>query len=128
MAAVETNPTRKAELLQIAANCENVPANGATNFYEACQSFIITQMILQVESSGHSESPGRFDQYMYPVSYTHLDVYKRHVKSIWSCCVYGNLFIFSFYREIYFCTVTLTDPFCLHLFNFFRPVKLIKII
>lgn len=66
MAAVETNPTRKAELLQIAANCENVPANGATNFYEACQSFIITQMILQVESSGHSESPGRFDQYMYP--------------------------------------------------------------
>ena len=23
-------------------------------------------MILQVESSGHSESPGRFDQYMYP--------------------------------------------------------------
>ena len=66
MAAVETNPTRKAELLQIAANCEKVPANGATNFYEACQSFIITQMILQVESSGHSESPGRFDQYMYP--------------------------------------------------------------
>ena len=43
MAAVETNPTRKAELLQIAANCEKVPANGATNFYEACQSFIITQ-------------------------------------------------------------------------------------
>ena len=66
MAAVETNPTRKAELLQIAANCEKVPANAATNFYEACQSFIITQMILQVESSGHSESPGRFDQYMYP--------------------------------------------------------------
>ena len=66
MASVETNPTRKAELLQIAANCEKVPANGATNFYEACQSFIITQMILQVESSGHSESPGRFDQYMYP--------------------------------------------------------------
>ena len=47
MAAVETNPTRKAELLQIAANCEKVPANGATNFYEACQSFIITQMILR---------------------------------------------------------------------------------
>lgn len=66
MAAIETNPTRKAELLRIAENCERVPANGATNFYEACQSFIFTQMILQVESSGHSESPGRFDQYMYP--------------------------------------------------------------
>ena len=73
MAAVETNPTRKAELLQIAANCEKVPANGATNFYEACQSFIITQMILQVESSGHSESPGRFDQYMYPYYKKDLD-------------------------------------------------------
>ena len=66
MAAVETNPTRKAELLQIAANCEKVPANGATNFYEACQSFWFVQQLLQMESSGHSISPGRFDQYMYP--------------------------------------------------------------
>lgn len=66
MAATCTDPVRKAELLQISKNCDRVPENGATNFYEACQSFIITQMILQVESSGHSESPGRFDQYMYP--------------------------------------------------------------
>ncbi|MGN1142904.1 MAG: glycyl radical protein [Oliverpabstia sp.] len=66
LASRELDPKRKNELLQIAANCEKVPANGATNFYEACQSFIFTQMILQVESSGHSESPGRFDQYMYP--------------------------------------------------------------
>ncbi|MBQ9155773.1 MAG: glycyl radical protein [Eubacterium sp.] len=60
------DPARKAELLQIAANCEKVPAEGATNFWEACQSFMFTQMILQCESSGHSVSPGRFDQYMYP--------------------------------------------------------------
>lgn len=57
---------RKAELLQIAANCQRVPANGATSFYEACQSFWFVQMLLQTESSGHSISPGRFDQYMYP--------------------------------------------------------------
>lgn len=57
---------RKAELLQIAANCAIVPANGATTFYEACQSFWFVQQLLQVESSGHSISPGRFDQYMYP--------------------------------------------------------------
>lgn len=57
---------RKAELLQIAANCATVPANGATTFYEACQSFWFVQQLLQVESSGHSISPGRFDQYMYP--------------------------------------------------------------
>ncbi len=58
--------TRKKELLQIAANCDNVPAHGATSFYEACQSFWFVQQLLQMESSGHSISPGRFDQYMYP--------------------------------------------------------------
>ncbi len=57
---------RKAELRRIAANCERVPEFGARNFYEACQSFWFIQMLLQVESSGHSISPGRFDQYMYP--------------------------------------------------------------
>ncbi len=58
--------TRKKELLQIAKNCENVPENGATSFYEACQSFWFVQLIIQIESNGHSISPGRFDQYMYP--------------------------------------------------------------
>ncbi len=58
--------TRKQELLQIASNCRNVPAKGATSFYEACQSFWFIQQLLQMESSGHSISPGRFDQYMYP--------------------------------------------------------------
>ncbi len=57
---------RKAELLQIAANCQRVPTYGATSFYEACQSFWFVQMLLQTESNGHSISPGRFDQYMYP--------------------------------------------------------------
>lgn len=57
---------RKEELLVIAKNCERVPAKGATGFYEACQSFWFVQQLLQLESSGHSISPGRFDQYMYP--------------------------------------------------------------
>ncbi len=57
---------RKAELLKIAENCARVPAQGATSFYEACQSFWFVQMLLQTESSGHSISPGRFDQYMNP--------------------------------------------------------------
>ena len=61
-----TDPRRKEELLQIAANCARVPANGARSFYEACQSFWFVQQLLQIESSGHSISPGRFDQYMYP--------------------------------------------------------------
>lgn len=57
---------RRRELLQIAENCRRVPENGAESFWEACQSFWFVQMLLQVESSGHSISPGRFDQYMYP--------------------------------------------------------------
>ncbi len=57
---------RKKELLQIAQNCANVPEKGASSFYEACQSFWFVQQLLQIESSGHSISPGRFDQYMYP--------------------------------------------------------------
>ncbi|MBQ7288126.1 MAG: glycyl radical protein [Clostridia bacterium] len=62
----ETDSARKLELLVIAHNCAMVPENGATSFYEAIQSFWFVQMLLQMESSGHSVSPGRFDQYMYP--------------------------------------------------------------
>ena len=66
MAAQCGDEARKAELLTIASNCRRVPAKGATSFHEACQSFWFVQQLLQMESSGHSISPGRFDQYMYP--------------------------------------------------------------
>ena len=68
-----TDETRKAELVKIAQNCANVPENGAKNFYEACQSFWFVQMLIQIEGSGHSISPGRFDQYMYPYYKKDLD-------------------------------------------------------
>ena len=61
-----SDPVRQRELLQIAENCARVPAKPAQSFYEACQSFWFVQELLQTESSGHSISPGRFDQYMYP--------------------------------------------------------------
>ncbi|MCR2045739.1 glycyl radical protein [Acetatifactor muris] len=64
---------RRQELLQIAANCRQVPAYGASSFHEACQSFWFVQQLLQLESSGHSISPGRFDQYMYPYYKNDLD-------------------------------------------------------
>ena len=66
MAEQCTDAARKEELLRIAENCSRVPAKGAQNFYEACQSFWFVQQLIQLESSGHSISPGRFDQYMYP--------------------------------------------------------------
>ena len=72
-AQAEQDPNRRRELLAIAANCDYVPANGARSFWEACQSFWFVQMILQIESSGHSISPGRFDQYMYPYYKADID-------------------------------------------------------
>lgn len=76
MAQHEYDPKRKEELLLIASNCAKVPAQGADTFFEACQSFWFVQMLLQTESSGHSISPGRFDQYMYPYYRKDIDANK----------------------------------------------------
>lgn len=66
--------TRKSELIEIAKNCRRVPEFGAENFHQACQAFWFIQMILQIESSGHSISPGRFDQYMYSLYKKDIDL------------------------------------------------------
>ena len=64
---------RRKELEVIAQNCSGALEYGAKSFYEACQSFWFIQMLIQIESSGHSISPGRFDQYMYPYYKADLD-------------------------------------------------------
>lgn len=66
MAEKETNPARKEELLEISRICAKVPYEPAHSFREAIQSVWFIQLILQIESNGHSLSYGRFDQYMYP--------------------------------------------------------------
>jgi formate C-acetyltransferase len=66
LAATEQNAARKAELKEIARVCAKVPAKPAESFWEAVQSFWFIQLVLQLESNGHSISPMRFDQYMYP--------------------------------------------------------------
>ncbi len=66
MAEKCSDAKRREELFTIAEICDKVPANGAQSFREACQSFWFVQLLVQTESSGHSISPGRFDQYMYP--------------------------------------------------------------
>ena len=73
MAKTASDIGRRRELESISANCRRVPRRGAESFWEACQSFWFIQMLLQVESSGHSISPGRFDQYMYPYYKKDLD-------------------------------------------------------
>ena len=57
---------RRAELLEIARICDKVPYEPAETFHEAVQSVWFIQLILQIESNGHSLSYGRFDQYAWP--------------------------------------------------------------
>ncbi len=76
MAQKTSDPVRKAELERIFRVCSKVPEFPASDFYEACQSFWFVQLLLQVESSGHSISPGRFDQYMYPYYKKDIDAGK----------------------------------------------------
>lgn len=66
LAEKELNQERKIELLEISRICSKVPYEPAETFQEAVQSVWFIQLILQIESNGHSLSYGRFDQYMYP--------------------------------------------------------------
>ena len=65
LAAKEADAGRKKELLEIGRICGKVPYEPAESFREAVQSVWFIQLILQIESNGHSLSYGRFDQYMY---------------------------------------------------------------
>ena len=66
LAGKEKDPKRKAELEEMSRICSKVPYEPASSFKEAVQSVWFIQLILQIESNGHSLSYGRFDQYMYP--------------------------------------------------------------
>lgn len=86
LAREERDPTRQRELEQIARNCTRVPENGATTFWEACQTFWFIQSMLQIESSGHSISPGRFDQYMYPYLAADTSIDSTFAQELVDCC------------------------------------------
>ena len=64
--AQSADTLRRIELLKIADICDRVPYEPANSFHEAVQSTWFIQLILQIESNGHSLSYGRFDQYVYP--------------------------------------------------------------
>ena len=66
LAMKQEDEKRKEELIEISRICSQVPYKPATSFYEAIQAVWFIQLILQIESNGHSLSYGRFDQYMYP--------------------------------------------------------------
>lgn len=57
-------PDRKSELIEISACCRNIKNNPPEGFYEALQLTWFVQLVLQIESNGHSVSLGRMDQYL----------------------------------------------------------------
>jgi len=58
--------SRKEELFRMSSDLRIIPAKPAQNFRQAVMTVWMLQMILQMESNGHSVSLGRFDQYLYP--------------------------------------------------------------
>lgn len=64
MAEEEKRDWRKAELLQIAENCEVIAHQPPQTFWQALQLSYFVMLVLQIESNGHSVSFGRLDQYL----------------------------------------------------------------
>lgn len=72
-AATCTDPARRAELERMSAICAKVPYEPASSFREAVQACWFLQVVLQIESNGHSLSFGRLDQYLYPYYQADVD-------------------------------------------------------
>ncbi len=66
MAASCKDARRKAELENIAATCAALTKGPPASFREALQLVYFVQLVMQIESNGHSVSLGRVDQYLYP--------------------------------------------------------------
>ena len=67
LAQKETCDTRKAELLQIAANCDVVPAHKPQTFWQAIQMYWFVHLGVTTElNPWDAYSPGRFDQHLNP--------------------------------------------------------------
>ena len=67
MAAKESNPQRKAELLKIADVCHWVPAHAPRDLWEAIQMYWFVHLGTVTELNGwDSMNPGHIDQHLYP--------------------------------------------------------------
>ena len=73
LAAKETNPQRKEELLKISEVNARVPAHKPDTFWEAIQAVWTIESLLPVEENQTGMSIGRVDQYMYPYYKADLD-------------------------------------------------------
>lgn len=67
MAEKETDPVRKEELLQIAHNCDVVPAHKPETFWQAIQMYWFVHLGVTTElNPWDAYSPGRLDQHLNP--------------------------------------------------------------
>ncbi len=67
LAAVETDPQRKAELERITAVCRWVPAHAPRDFWEALQYYWFVHLGVTTElNTWDAFNPGRLDQHLYP--------------------------------------------------------------
>lgn len=73
LAARETDPRRRAELLKISEVNARVPAHAPSTFWEAIQAVWTIESLLVVEENQTGMSIGRVDQYMYPFYRADID-------------------------------------------------------
>ncbi len=102
MAAEETDPVRKEELLEIAEVCHRVPEHPPRNFREACQSFWFLHMGIQMEQAGCGSSPGRLGQYL--DRYLQMDKRENGITNEdaigWLKCLFVKILEFGYYQGI----------------------------
>ena len=89
MAAAETDPQRKSELVRIAEVCRRVPAFAPRDLWEALQMYWFVHLGTITELNGwDAMSPGRLDQHLYPfykkgIAQQSLD--RRQAKELIGC-------------------------------------------
>ncbi|HSK09520.1 MAG TPA: trans-4-hydroxy-L-proline dehydratase [Vicinamibacterales bacterium] len=75
LAAGESDPDRRAELEQVAANCRLVPGHPPRTFWQALQAYWFIHLGVITElNTWDSFCPGRLDQHLYPF-------YKREIEA-----------------------------------------------
>lgn len=84
---------RREELLEMSRIAARVPYAPAQTFREAVQSVWFIQLVLQIESNGHSLSYGRLDQYLYP--YYQRDIEAGRITRAQALELLSNLWIKS---------------------------------
>ncbi len=89
MAAKETDPKRRAELLKIADVCHWVPAHAPRDLHEAIQMYWFVHLGTVTELNGwDSMNPGHIDQHLYPFYKQGMDdgtLTREEAKELLSC-------------------------------------------